>query len=251
MYKFTIELAGIPVEIEAKYEYALKKSQGYLTDKPPAFSVCISSAELNEEYSRTLSDKQPTPRETQDCFIEWAAIYRKACCLLAMDNIVLIHGSCIAVDGSAYLFCAPSGTGKSTHTRLWREYLGEKAVMVNDDKPLVRIFEPSDPDNGSERTLRIYGTPWNGKHRLGANISAPLKAVCFLSRSEKNHIERIDAASALPQLIKYTFRPEDPASMLAVLDISAKIADLSAFYTLGCNMDPKAAEVAYKGMSEG
>ena len=245
MYKFTIELAEMPIEIITERESTRNRCKDYLTDKPAEFSVSISGSDMEDERKWSKSE---TPKEWE---LEWVAIYRKICSELAHRNTVLIHGSCIAVDGSAYLFCAPSGTGKSTHTRLWREYLGEKAVMVNDDKPLVRIFEPSDPAYGAERTLRIYGTPWNGKHRLGANISAPLKAVCFLGRSEENHIERIDAASALPQLIKYTFRPEDPASMLAVLDNAAKIADLSAFYSLVCNMDPKAAEVAYKGMSEG
>ena len=241
MHRLTIELAETPIEITLRREELAKRCQEYLTDKAAEFSVSVSDADLEEEKKWS---KNEDPKEWE---LEWVAIYRKICSELAFRNTVLIHGSCLAVDGSAYLFCAPSGTGKSTHTRLWRQYLGDKAVMINDDKPLVRVFDT----NGNDPAVRIYGTPWNGKHRIGANISAPLKAVCFLSRSEENHIERTEKDLALSQLLKFTFRPEDPLAMSNVLGTISKIADLSAFYTLGCNMYPNAAETAYKGMSEG
>jgi serine kinase of HPr protein (carbohydrate metabolism regulator) len=66
----------------------------------------------------------------------------------------LFHGSAIAVDGVGYLFTAKSGTGKSTHARLWRELLGARAVMVNDDKPLLRVTEGrSAAPPGTESTV--------------------------------------------------------------------------------------------------
>ena len=99
--------------------------------------------------------------------------------MISYDTI-LFHGSVIAVDGIGYLFTAKSGTGKSTHTRLWREYFGDRAAMVNDDKPLLKITDSS---------VIAYGTPYNGKHRLGTNISVPLKAICILTRAADNHIE--------------------------------------------------------------
>jgi serine kinase of HPr protein (carbohydrate metabolism regulator) len=102
-------------------------------------------------------------------------------------NGLRIHASAVEVDGKAYLFSANSGTGKSTHTRLWREVFGDRAVMVNDDKPFLRM---------TEGAVMVYGSPWNGKHGLGCNLSVPLKAVCILERGEENRIEKISAKQA-------------------------------------------------------
>lgn len=73
--------------------------------------------------------------------LEETAVYRKIADKMVDYDTFVFHGSVIAVEGQAYLFTAKSGTGKSTHTRLWREMLGDKAVMVNDDKPMLRVTE--------------------------------------------------------------------------------------------------------------
>ena len=96
--------------------------------------------------------------------------------------------------------------------------------MVNDDKPLIRLTEDG---------AVVYGTPWNGKHRLGTNISVPLKAVCILERAKQNTIRAITREEAFPMLIQQSYRPLDPAA-----------------YRLGCNMDPEAAELSYNIMKE-
>ena len=106
-----------------------------------------------------------------DDYLETLAVCRKIAERMPEHNTFLFYGSCIAVDGAGYVFTAKSGTGKSTHTRLWRELLDNRATMVNDDKPLIRI---ADDD------AIIYGTPWDGKHPLSHNIAVPLKAICIL-----------------------------------------------------------------------
>ena len=152
-------------------------------------------------------------------------------------DTVLFHGSVIAVDGVGYLFTAKSGTGKSTHTRLWREYFGERAVMVNDDKPLLHIAD----------TVTAYGTPYNGKHRLGTNTSVPLKAICILTRAENNHIEPI-TREQYTMLLQQVYRPADMLKMVKTLELVDRLADGVKLYRLGCNMDISAAKVAYEGM---
>ena len=119
--------------------------------------------------------------------------------------------------------------------------MGDRAVMINDDKPLVKI--------AGDKAV-IYGTPWNGKHHLGANISAPLKAICFLERGAENSITPIGKKIALPLLLKYTFHPEDPSAMMQVLDCESKIVDFSDFWSLKCNMSQDAAEISFNAMSE-
>ena len=234
MYRFSLELAGTVAEIHALYESSQDLCKDYITDKPAEFCIVITDEDIEKERL-FASIEEPSVNS-----LEFMALYRKLCTELAQKDTVLIHGSCVSVDGEAYLFCAPSGTGKSTHTRLWRQYLGERAVMINDDKPLVRLFDDC---------IRIYGTPWNGKHRLGSNISAPLKSICFLNRGSINTIREMDSKDSIPMLLKYTFKPESPTGMLNVLNSVTRIPSFCNFWSLECNMCEGAAKVSYTAMS--
>lgn len=146
------------------------------------------------------------------------------------------------MDGIAYLFTAKSGTGKSTHTRLWREVFGPRAVMINDDKPLLKI---------GERGVTVYGTPWDGKHRLSGNISAPLKAVCILERGVRNRIFPISAREAWPMLLQQSNRPQKPDKLKKTIQMADALAHRVLLYRLYCNMSPDAVKTAWAGMNEG
>lgn len=192
----------------------------------------------NREIQNEQTGKYPTG------YLESLAVYRKIAEYLLDSAILLFHGSVIAVDGEAYLFTAKSGTGKSTHTRLWRELLGERAIMVNDDKPLLKIYEDS---------VIAYGTPWDGKHHLSNNVAVPLKTICVLKRSEKNHIELITKNAAWPMLIQQCYRPADSTAMVKTLSLIDRLSDSVKLYELSCNMDIEAAQIAYhcmKGIDE-
>jgi hypothetical protein len=173
--------------------------------------------------------------------LETLAVYRKICTELLKRDTLLFHGSVIAVDGEGYLFTAKSGTGKSTHTSLWRQEFGERAEMINDDKPLLKI---------AGDTVLVCGTPWNGKHRLGCNKIVPLKAICILERDTDNHIHRISAQEALPMLFQQSFRTGEPVGMVRLLDLLETIMSRTKIYRLGCNMNPEAARVAFEGMQK-
>ena len=178
-------------------------------------------------------------RHFSDGYLEMLAVYRKIAEKMPEYDTILFHGSCVAVGGIGYLFTAKSGTGKSTHTRLWRELLGERAVMVNDDKPLIRIS-----DSGAV----IYGTPWDGKHRLSTNIAASLKALCVLERAEQNTIRQIRAGEAYPILLQQVFRPIDSTAMSKTLTLIDRLAASVSLWRLGCNIEIEAARVAYDAM---
>ena len=173
---------------------------------------------------------------------EAMAIFRKIAESIPECGCFLMHGSAVAVDGEGYIFIAPSGTGKSTHVSLWRKAFGERAVMINDDKPFIRV----EPEG-----IFICGTPWNGKHGLGANICVPLKAICLLERGEQNVICRISTYEAFPTLLKQTYRPYDPEAMKLTLSLLDRVSQTAGLYKLQCNMDPEAANVSYTGMNAG
>ena len=242
MFTRNYKIADKVIEVTSMYEKVQSYCCDYETDEAADFSVIISQEDIDFETQREIRCAEREGREplaSSDDYREELAVYRKIAEKMPDYDTILFHGSVIAVDGQGFLFTAKSGTGKSTHTRLWREYLGEKAVMVNDDKPLLKIT-----DSG----VVAYGTPYNGKHRLGCNMSVPLKAVCILTRGEKNSIVRIDKSEAYAMLLQQVYRPLRTLQMAKTLRLIDELSEKTELYRLACNMDIEAAEVAYNGM---
>ena len=138
MRDFTIQVAGYTVAVRAVYESTRIFCRDYLWDGEADFAVAITGADIAFERTECVRLGLKAANASE-AWLEETALLRKVSEKLLDSNILLFHGSAIAVDGVVYLFTAPSGTGKSTHTRLWRQLLGERAVMVNDDKPFLRI----------------------------------------------------------------------------------------------------------------
>ncbi|MBR4733611.1 MAG: hypothetical protein IK081_12675 [Lachnospiraceae bacterium] len=236
------KIAGKVVEVTSMHNMVHDYCADYVTEDPADYSVVTTQADVEYERAKNKSETEFEGGqlvEYPDDYLEELAVYRKIARKMLEYDVLLFHGSVIAVDGEGYLFTAKSGTGKSTHTRLWRKYLGERAVMVNDDKPLLGIQDDH---------VIAYGTPYNGKHRLGANISVPLKAICILTRDTENHVERITKGQAYAILLQQAYRPVDEAGMRMVLTLLDALTERVKLYRLGCNMDIEAAKVAYEGM---
>ena len=235
------KIADKVVEVTSIYAEVHEYCAEYLTDEPSDYSVTTTQADIDFEREKSAREDEiegiPV-RQFSDGYLEELAVYRKIAVKMLDYDTILFHGSVVAVDGVGYLFTAKSGTGKSTHTRLWREYFGDRAVMVNDDKPLLHIAD----------TVTAYGTPYNGKHRLGTNTSVPLKAICILTRSAENHIEPITREQAYTMLLQQVYRPADMLKMAKTLELVDRLADSVKLYRLGCNMDISAAKIAYEGM---
>ena len=242
MTDFTIKLAGVPIGVTAYFETTRDFCRDYLTEEPARFSVRMVKDDLVRESQRSARENVREGLPVQKYppqYLETLAVYRKIVEALLDHDILLFHGSVIAVDGEGYLFTAKSGTGKSTHTRLWRQRFGDRAVMVNDDKPLLRLTESG---------VLVCGTPWDGKHRLSTNITVPLKAICILRRGVENQIRPISVQEALPMLLQQSHRPADPGEMGKFLGLVDKMSKNIGLYCLECNMEPEAALVAYNGM---
>lgn len=245
MLEFSIKLVGHTVSVVANFQTTKEYCRPYYTSERTCLFVRIASLDIafeREKAAREDALEGLPVRKLSDAMLEITALQRKIVEEFIPLDILLFHGSVIAVDGHAYLFTAKSGTGKSTHTRLWREFFGDRAVMVNDDKPFLQLTE-----NG----VIAWGSPWNGKHRLGSNVGVPLKAICILERSNENWIKPISPAQALPMLFQQSQRPRNPANMPKYMELVDKLANSVEFYRMGCNMDPEAALVSYEAMSRG
>ena len=244
MTGFTVKLADVPVRIDAIHPQTEQFLRDYRCEEAPAFSLEMRQEDLDAERVISAESRERDglpPLEVSDRYLETLAIYRKLAERMVEENVLLFHGSVVAVDGEGYLFAARSGTGKSTHAALWRQAFGDRAVMVNDDKPLLRVTE-----NG----VLAYGTPWDGKHHLSENRCVPLKGLCILERAEQNRIAPISANEAFPDLYMQCYRPQEPERMMKVLDLLEQLSRKTRLYRLGCNMEPEAAIVSYNGMQE-
>lgn len=234
--KGTYKIADRIIEIESIYPRVHEYCKDYVFSGTPEISVSISPSDIDYERERATDGLYP------DDYLEELAVYRKIASAMVYYGTFLFHGSCVAVDGKGYLFAAPSGVGKSTHTKLWCDLFGSRAVMVNDDKPLICV---------NEKGVFVYGTPYNGKHRRGNNICVPLKAVCLLSRGEENKIAPVSVAAAYPYLLAQTYRPKDPNALAITMVLLDELTEKVKLYRLSCNMHLDAARISYEGMNEG
>lgn len=242
MAEFHLKIAGAVAKITSLFDSTPHYFRPYLTEDAPDFSVTVQWEDLRfeqAELDREAVEEGFRFRVFTDPFLERAAIQRAFAEYLFDRDVLLVHGSTIAVDGRAYLFAARSGTGKSTHTRLWRQAFGERAVMINDDKPFLQI---------TEHGVVAHGSPWSGKHGLDASISAPLQGICILERGQENVIVPMLPAEALAMLEKQTYIPMDEEKYPKWKDLVARLANATALWHMDCTKDPQAAVTAYEAM---
>lgn len=233
IYKF----GDIPVEIEYRGDYFEDKAKDYITDEEPLFSLFATDEDLEYEQNHSEDDT-----EYSKPYLEYIAIYRLFCEKAIDYGVVLFHSSVVEVNNECYLFAAKSGTGKSTHTRMWREVFGENAVMINDDKPLIREIDGK---------FYAYGTPWDGKHALSVNKKSPIKAICYIERGEKNEIAKGDMINTTYKLIAQVYRPRNEEGTIKVLDFADSMLKSIPMYEMKCTISHEAAQMAYDAMKNG
>lgn len=245
MESFVMEIAGCVFGVEPLYESTRAYCGVFLTDREPEYRICVLPENLSLEQmllNWEADEEGLKRRKFSDMFLERSYIQRRVAEYLLERDTLMVHGSTVAVDGQAYLFTAACGTGKSTHTRLWREVFGERAVMVNDDKPFLKLT----PDG-----VMAYGSPWTGKHGLGENVCFPLKGICVLERGAANEIWYVPSDEVIGMLQHQTFMPEDEWKQEKADDLVRKLADRVALWRMRCNRDPSAAITAYESMKLG
>lgn len=235
MEAFVIEIAGMAVRVVPLFGSTRDYCRAYWTEREAQVTVCVTEADLVREQE--LLDFEAVEeglkkRKFGGPFLERSVIQRKVAEELLKRDVLMMHGSTVAVDGQAYLFTAACGTGKSTHTRLWKEAFGDRAVMVNDDKPFLKITEDA---------VLACGSPWTGKHGLGENVCVPLKGICILKRGPENVIRRIDAEDYIGMLKHQAFEGD------ALVERLARIVPL---WEMECTKEPEAAYVSYHAMSK-
>lgn len=228
----TLNIAGIAVGVDNKYSLSQWNCEEHITVTSPLFTVSASEDEVREEYYRLKG-----AFSLADC--ESNILYRKVSLGMLDYDAFLLHAAVVAVDGEGYVFTAPGGTGKSTHANYWMQEFGNRAVMVNGDKPIIRLINDK---------FYVCGTPWRGKERLGNADVVPLKVICLLERGAENEIAPADADMTLDKIFQQVLLSEEPESTLKQLDLLDRLIGTVPIYQLKCNLSREAAKVAYNGM---
>lgn len=234
MISFTAVIAGIGVEVRCRSERCRSFFGGYEAPvASPELVLSVSDGEL-EEISKEL------PGSSIE-YAEFVALYEPLARFLPGRNGFVFHGACVSFEGGGYLFTAPSGTGKSTHIRLWRHFLGKNVDIVNGDKPIITVAD----DGG----IFIHGTPWAGKERWQKNRSVPLEQICLLTRSGENFIRSVDPGEHLDFLFRQTFFCDDPRVTTRTLELLDAVLKRVPVRLLGCDISREAAKCSFEAMT--
>lgn len=222
-------IADMDIKYETESRYMLQRLKFYITtDEKYDYEITISENDI--KYERSLIGDSSVD------MLESTALFRYICKnVLESYNGMFLHCASLKYNGKAYLFTAPSGTGKTTHIRLWVKYLGDKVEIINGDKPILRK---------KGNNIIVYGTPWQGKENYGSNISAPLGGIFLLNRAFENSIKKATVKESLPFLLSQTLRPYEKDNMIRLFDLLEYIVKNIPIYNLNCNMEKQALETA-------
>lgn len=224
-------IADFSVEIPDDSPWMQRIAADYRADGPAPLDMTLSIDAAELEHYTELAPQ--IPQDLLKAQLYGVSFFRQQ---LAFDAFSF-HASALTMDNGAYLFSAPSGTGKSTHARLWKQRFGDRVSILNDDKPTLRLT-----DDG----CRVYGTPWCGKHQINTNGSAVLKAIVFLKRGEENRIRRLHGNDVLRAVLEQCLcdiRTSD--QMVRLMNMLDRVLSNTPVYELHCTVDEMAAQLVY------
>ena len=222
------EIAGLKVEMNPKYGRLTKQSASYQSSGEPVMEVKTDPF----DEARVVMDR-PSAGERE--YICCSAAF---CRNIVQYGRFFLHASAVVYEGEAYLFSAPAGTGKSTHTAFWRE-LFPRSYILNDDKPVIC------PEKGQ---IIVWGTPFAGKTNLQVNKCVPLKGICFLKQGNENQIQQVTEDQALALILNNTWRPKSDVEMNRLLDMMEQVVSQVNVYEMSCTRELEAAQLSYRVM---
>lgn len=229
-------IADLIVKMKTSGRTAVQ-AEPYLCDLFDRYDIEVNTEKMKLLGGITLEELWPNmDADMREYMASGSLFYRK---LLNFGGMRL-HSSAVVVDGKAYLFTADPGTGKSTHTSRYLELFGERAFILNDDKPAIRLIDGA---------WYAYGTPWSGKHDISVNVGAPIGGIAVLQRGEVNEITPFSGVEAIYALLNQVNREINASYRVKLMELLDNLLTNVPVWKLICNMDPEAAIVSYETMS--
>ncbi len=232
MEKFTVNFAKLNIEVNCNYGYAGRFCRDYLTDGRADFSVSVSEEDIDAEIA-------VSPYSPKRSYAESICVYREIAKQLPFYNRIVFHGAVISYGGKGYLFTAPSGTGKTTHISLWRDYI-DGVEIVNGDKPILRI------ENGE---AEAFATPYSGKEGYQNGKSIMLSGLCIIKRGTENKIKKVNAGSVLSEIMNQVYLPYEAEAVVKTLDLLDALFKAVPVYVLECDISREAVKTSFEALT--
>ncbi len=228
------EIAGLRVDIRNAYPYTDRFCVKYLSQdqsSPVDITATVSEEIMEEERARSP--------QFSEGYIENICLYRSICYRLPAWDRMLLHCSVLDYDGNGYAFLGKSGTGKSTHTRLWLQNLAPTRV-INGDKPIIEY---------KDGEFIAHGTPWMGKEAWGTRDSVPLKGLCFLEQAPYNAICRLKPQEVNARLFTQILLPSEEECAIKTLEFVDRLITRLPCYLLKCDISTQAVKASFEAMT--
>lgn len=228
------KIADTNIKIEPKSEYLATLLQDYkINESTFDFQITINKSDIEKEKSIAPN--------FSDYLYESSATLRKISEeIFSNYNGFLFHSVAIQYRNKAYIFTAPSGTGKTTHIMLWKKCLGDKVKIINGDKPFIRFID--------EKPI-VFGCPWQGKENLGENTFCQIGGIFILQRAKENSVEKIPSEKALFPLLNACDFPKNAMGKLKAMDYIEKLTKTTDVFLLKCNMNDDACYTALSAIN--
>lgn len=233
MPKEKYKIAGLNVLMDVSGELTAIRSEKYKYNfsSTPDFEIIG----MKSNIERMMRDEGLTEQEAE-YVASGARFYNN---LVSFGGFML-HSSAVCYNGKAYLFTADSGTGKSTHTSLWKKYLTDKAFILNDDKPAVRLIDGK---------FYAAGTPWSGKTDQNENVLVEIGSVAFLKRGKENKISPLNPSLAVLPLLSQTSFPTSSERVDALSKLLEQFVTNIPIFELYCDISEQAFITSFEKMT--
>ena len=209
----SLTLANIPVRLRLRHGFDRRLFEGFLTYAVPVDAPVISVSQAHLDACRALY-----PAEMSDILLEYNELPGCISEYLLRRDCCVFHGVAFLWRGRAYLFTAPSGTGKSTQYVLWKEILGDDMRIINGDKPILRLEQ--------DGTIWVHPSPWQGKEDMGRQECGKLGGVILLEQGTENAVCPISAAEAVvPLFLQFQFHAESEESVRRVCQLESRMLE--------------------------
>ncbi len=237
---FNIEIAGLVITIDNRFEYVKERCQDYITDKSNTTGIILSATdemlENSISYKAEYDGEEITLPEAEFDCIHYP-LYRR----LKEYNAFWLHSVLVEKDGVGYAFAADPGGGKTTHAKLWLKAFDD-ARIINGDNTILRLNEEDGIYYG-------YGTPFCGKESLQVNKGIPVKNICFVSKAPVNSVRPVDPVASMLKMLKDNWCIEKTDYGI-LMNLLIGMNNQVKYYSIHCNMELEAAQVAYEGIAK-
>lgn len=229
-------ICNLNIKMNPKYKYSKKRAKKYLSKNQNSTPNII----INITKSMLLNHMEKY--ENQNKFLaEYSLLGMMLFEGIINYNGYVLHSSAVSVNNQGYVFTAPSGTGKSTHAKLWiKHFKKNNAKYINDDKPIIRLIN---------NKFYVCGTPFSGKNDLNSNIIVPLKAIYVLEQGKTNKIEKLNPKNALNALYTQTYFKNTKEQAIKLLNLIEKTINSTQIFKLKCNKEIDSVVLGYESVN--